>query len=791
MNKELWQKFGQLRNLPFREYEGLADFFQKEGIRFSTKDFATWLQFWSERGGRSGAGVFVPEWLAGVFCALAKEVSPKAICDPWAGAGFLIGALREAVLPELAIAFTHNQAEHEIGEVLVPEVDWKLGDPLHLLDSLPKSLDVVASILPMNVQSQQPLKVTLPSGQVVELADELGNLVMVAASMRLSSSGVGLFVVTPSLFFRRRSVFHRLGELGLGMEAALALPSGTFAPYTRVSAYLVVIRRRPSTRMFVAQLSADTNTNLQVISNFRQGTQGGSLELGLYVEPDSFRSIGHLRASEAITAAEKRFGVQASTLAELGDEKSGIKLGRPGDEFAFEALENAIYIPMIGNSDVLVSPAELTLKLQNYAQVVINPSRSNSRFVARFLNSEFGKELREHTKTGYIPSLNTQTLRELRVFVPDLETQRQILDTEVRIMVEQNTVMALQNEIAELRRELWANPKSAPQVQERIDSLARRLAGGIKQHASETLEQWFETLPFPLASILRAWQATSTQDFKTKYEYLLYFFEGTAEFFSILLLSAFSSNYAVFAPHRQKLIDKMQGQNLSFNRATFGTWKLVVEYLGSQTRDLLNQNGKKTDDAKNDKDLCIDMFADHTLSLPEALSRKELATIFSATAKMRNDWTGHGGVVGQVEAESRNQQLLAELQKLREVIADTWANTQMIHALNCRPQRGVFENEVAVLMGSNNEFLKETRSMATWLDVERLYLSRKDSGKALKLLPLIQVGPSPQSAKNACYFFSRLERNGARFVSYHFTDKPELTDQFVDATEAINLLTGV
>jgi hypothetical protein len=102
----------------------------------------------------------------------------------------------------------------------------------------------------------------------------------------------------------------------------------------------------------------------------------------------------------------------------------------------------------------------------------------------------------------------------------------------------------------------------------------------------------------------------------------------------------------------------------------------------------------------------------------------------------------------------------------------------------------MFENEVAILMGSNNEFLKETRSMATWLDVERLYLSKKDSGKALKLLPLIQVGPSPQSAKNACYFFSRLERDGARFISYHHTDKPELTGHFADATEAINLLTG-
>ena len=109
----------------------------------------------------------------------------------------------------------------------------------------------------------------------------------------------------------------------------------------------------------------------------------------------------------------------------------------------------------------------------------------------------------------------------------------------------------------------------------------------------------------------------------------------------------------------------------------------------------------------------------------------------------------------------------------------------MIHALHCRPRRGVFENEVAILMGSNNEFLKETRAMATWLDVESLYLFRKDSGRALKLLPLVQVGPSPQSAKNACYFFSRLERDGARFVSYHFLDKPELTERFEGATDAI------
>ena len=780
-----------LRGAEFSRFEEFAEFLKKEDAQFSADDLIALGYILTTRIHRGRGQLYVPEWLARAFAALAGGIAPRTICDPWAGIGFLVAVLREATGASEAMAITRDFGEHSLGEVLVPQADWQFGDPLLVLGKENKEFDVVASILPMGATAHHPLKVTLPSGDTVELVDDLGNLIMVAASMRLSSSGVGLFIVTSSFFFKQRSVFHRLSELGLGIEAALALPSGTFAPFTNLSAYLVVVRQRPSTRMFVAQLSADPNTNLQVIANFRQGTEAGSSELGRLVTTEGFRGIEYLHASERMAAAEKRFGFQASSIAELGDVKCGIQMGRPGDKFAFQPMENTIYIPLIGNTDVVESPDELKLKAQNYAQVVIDPSRSDARFVARFLNSEFGKEIREQIKTGFIPKLNKQTLRELRVFVPDLQTQRRTLELEMRITTEHSTVMALQNEIAELRRELWANPKSAPQVQEKIDVLGRRLAGGIKQHTSESLDQWFETLPFPLASILRAWQATPSQDFKTKYEHLLHFFEGTAEFVSVVLLSAFNSNDAVFAHHRQKLTETMRNQNLSFNRATFGTWKLVVEYLGKATRDLLNENGKKPEDAKNDRALCADMFADPSLSLPDALSRKALAAIFSATNKMRNDWGGHGGVVGQEEAELRNQKLLAEVQKLREAIADTWAETQMIRALHCRPRRGVFENEVAVLMGSNNEFLKETRAMATWLDVERLYLAKKDSGKALKLLPLIQVGASPQSAKNACYFFSRLERDGVRFISYHFADQPELTGQFDDTTEAIKLLTEV
>ncbi len=289
-------------------------------------------------------------------------------------------------------------------------------------------------------------------------------------------------------------------------------------------------------------------------------------------------------------------------------------------------------------------------------------------------------------------------------------------------------------------------------------ALSDRLSGSLKQHAAKSLAQWFETLPFPLASILRAWQATPSQDFKTKHEHLLHFFlhffEGTAEFVSVILLSAFSSNEALFASHKHKITESMQKQNLSFQRATFGTWKLVVEYLGKQTRELLSGN-------KDARALCADIFSDPSLALPEALARKELAAILSTTNKMRNDWSGHGGVVGQEEAQLRNEQLLGEVQKLRDAIAETWTTAQLIHASHCRPRGGLFENEVAVLMGSNSEFLKETRPMVSWLDIARLYLCNKESERSLKLLPLVQVGPSPQSARNACYFFNRLERDGA------------------------------
>ena len=77
------------------------------------------------------------------------------------------------------------------------------------------------------------------------------------------------------------------------------------------------------------------------------------------------------------------------------------------------------------------------------------------------------------------------------------------------------------------------------------------------------------------------------------------------------------------------------------------------------------------------------------------LSRKELGEVLAVTNKMRNDW-GHGGVVSQAEAQDRNVQLVNQLQKFRHGMADGWVDVQLMRALQCRPRRGVFENEVEI-----------------------------------------------------------------------------------------------
>lgn len=742
--------------------ESLARRLEALGVLIPPEDllrFATHLL----RGPNHVGEHSVPSVVLDVIRSLLRGRSPAVACDPWAGLGLLATAVADAVQAKTMSVCTRDEENAEFGRALTPDLDWHSGDPVSFLEKLPGPLDLVVSLPPFGSQYSQPAELKTATGETVRLPRDLASVLIATASARLSREGVGIFVVAAGFFVANWSVLRDLPRLGLGVEAALALPAGLFAPPARVTSYLVVVRRKPLAQMFVAQLSQDAHTNEQIVANFQDGKVDGPLELGRFVSADDFRGIEALRFAEEFEDTHRRFGAPAVRLGELAVE---IRLGRPGDEFSFPPSENALYIPLIGISDVVDSTEAMTLKRQNYAQVVVHSAQSDARFVARFLNSELGRRIRDTAKVGAtIPRLTSSGLLNLSVFVPDLATQQRVLEIEASVAAERNALLGLQNDLDTLRRELWTSPGQCEDIAPRVKQFSRRLTQGTAQPASATLEQWFETLPFPLASILRVWQATPTHDFKAKYEHLLHFFEAAAGFIAVVYLSAFASRPELFAEHRKRLQGAWEKQGLSLQRATFGTWKVVNEYLSKQTRDLLSGSPEE-------RVLCGELFADPRRTLPEMLAQKDLVTLLATANQRRNDWI-HGGRVGTTEAKLRSEQLLTKLQKLRAMTADSWRQVELLKCELCRPSRGAFENEVEVLVGSNSEFLKQSRSMSTWLDVEPLYLASRDSGQALKLQPLIRLRSPTNSSRNACYFFNRVDRNGARFVSYHCVDESE------------------
>jgi hypothetical protein len=762
---EEWRKVESIVEHGSRNAGELAQALKDGGFRFSASDLKAFGALMARRDGRYSDFFSAPAWLTEVFLALADGHAYDTMCDPWAGIGLLIGAMQETVRARTVLALVPNTSQGSLGQVLVPDVQWHIGRPVELLSSEAKEIDLAVSLLPWNARVLDPLTIRCTGGDDVTVKGDVGEQVLALASKRLSATGMGLFVVAQSFFASSSSVFRQFTALGLGVEAALALPSETFPPHTDMPSYLIIVRNHATSDLFVAQLSSDVKSNREVLSNFASHEEGSSLELGRFVDSLSFRGLDQIRQHERIKEAERLFGGSAVSLKELA---SAINLGRGRNDFQFGRQEDAVYVPLIGMSDVVESLDGLTLKPQNYAQIVMRSGVADVEFLARFLNSEFGREIRRLSKSGtVIPKLTKKTLMELPIILPSVQVQQAVVDVEEHIAVQRNTLLGLQNELAQFERDLWANPQSAGAVGQRVSVLSKKLSGGPLEYAVAGLDQWIETVPFPLASILRAWQATSTSNFKTKCEHLLHFFEATAEFVSMILMSAFSSNGPLFEQHLQKLTRAMREQGLGFKMATFGTWKCSVEYFGARTRDLLGGEGRNGS-------LFAEVFSDLPVSLLKALSNVELVPVLSRTNKIRNDWR-HGGVLGQEEARRLHEQLLGDVQKLRECMADAWTGTQLIRSLSCVMRNGVYDNDVAVLMGSNSEFLQASKATSTCLDTELIYLVSEGSPRALQLLPLMQIGPSPESAKNACYFYNRLDKDkrNARFVSYHFVEQPE------------------
>jgi len=687
-------------------------------------------------------------------------VSPDSILDIWAGYGGAIIPLVKRLKPSRATAISAHPEMLELARMVSggDRIQWKAGTALTVLEEDEVNYDAIVGCLPITL-GKQPLSIA-SGGSRIELRDHQNHLMIASALQHLSRDGVGLFVVGPRLGFPRkpRTLFSELGELGFHVEAYVSTPPGTWTNTSMPFGVAMIRRGNSGDTLFVGELSDITQRNRVLLENLMRHEDGSDVGLGRLVRYSTFQGYQHLVGQDRVAELENRLGIPGIPLTKIA---TAINLTKAKEAPGFEEEENAIYVPLIGKSDVRTLLSDLSLKPHNYAQVVLDQTQADARYVAGFLNSPDGLIVRESAFSGvHIPKMSKTSLRCMPLFLPDTSTSGTVLEVDMQLR-------ELQSELAELRKTLWSRPSD-------IESTLQRLS---RVNRGNSLIDWLETLPFPLATILWAYW-TNRQDDLRAYKRLLHFFEAFAELLADIVLSAFRNDPELFSSEWKRLRGSLAEAGSSLDLGTFGLWVRVFERLAKVARGLLS--GKPQEASSRSSQL----FHSRDVEAVSRLLSTGIVGVLQKANAIRNK-DAHGGALGQAETRRRHDALRDLLESVRSESAGAWSRLLMVLPGSMEFEDGVFVTSSRAIVGSRTPFDSISVRTSHPLTKNRLHLMVRGETTALELVPLLRIMPSSQSEENACYFYNRREAGKVRFISYHFDAD---ADMLIDAPDTIAFL---
>jgi hypothetical protein len=516
---------------------------------------------------------------------------------------------------------------------------------------------------------------------------------------------------------------------------------------------MVHVVRATQEQMFVAELPRDEDAVQVVLDNLAQHRDAPDARLGRWLSVEAFGSMPQLLAGERVHQTGPRLG-HARRLGDIATV-AGWDPERPG--------AGAVLIPAEGPSSrpALLASSVSDLK-GRYVSVAAAEETAVPDFLARYFSSELGQSSRDAAAAGAaIRRLSIQAVTEMTVYLPEIEVQRAVVDTHARILT-------LLNELHELDERLWAKPKTHAEVRSMV----------AKVNHGDRFEVWVETLPFPLATIL--WLNLTQRSAKDRVESLLHFFEAYAQFWAIALLSMFLRD-PVQREERQSRIQQVlakQGHRLEL--ASFGTWRTLVE--------LLTKEGRQLQGTENGLAWIKRQAAIVDGRLLELLFSKEGLGVLSKANAIRNTFKGHGGIVTEDAAREQLPVLVGLLAELRRVVGERWNEYLLCRVGTLEYRGGLYIAQVDRVVGTRAPFTPDSVALTGPAETGQLHLVGTGSRDALPLIPLVKVMPSPRTALNTCYFYSRKTKEGVCFVSYHYAEDANVTGAFDDTACAIDSL---
>lgn len=756
----IWHVLDSLRGHAARfDIVSVAEECRKTGIPFGVDE----LRFVMLHLGKEYCENYLPAGVAEFIGRLLTPYSPKRILDPWAGIGFLPIPIYECLQPDQLVAISPTVVGHQIVQAVkgTSEISCLQGEPQSILASSAGVYDAVVSCPPFNMQSRQPFTARI-GDEDITVKDDFGNLLILQSCLALSQNGVGIFVVPASFIWRRKADDARatLERAGIYLTAAIELPAETFNPLTSISTYIVLLQRTEDRTVFTAQYSPDSKHQQTVLANLSTRSPGTLASQGRFVPKDSFRGFSQVDIAERIALLAQRMGLVPVPFTEVVLEVNSPSSGR--NFTRFEEKPNSVYLPQMSSTAATTSQDSLPEGLKSYFQLVVNTELADAEFLAGFLNTSLGHLVRDVVRQGaVIPRITKNLLQQVHLYLPPQDArnlQTQAVDVH-------KTILRLKAELSELESRLWQRPIAVGKIHSSLRLVNRE----------ERFEEWIDSLPFPLASVLWVYH-TETGSYKERYERALLVCEALAEFMAVVYLSAFNSAASRWSELQPKLMAALAEHKLSFELGTFGTWRVVVECLGAEARRLLNA----------EREVCFQLFKTRNPEVLETILSKRLVGLLQDANAIRNNWSGHKGAVSESAAKQVYDKLSQHISTVRNVFGTAWEAYELLLPNICKVRGGVFTYSARRIMGSRTPFRSIDLALAEGMEDGHLHLWSPDETRTLKLLPFIKVMPSPKTEENACYFYNRKQGDDIRFLSYYFETDSDVVQEFGDTADALN-----
>ena len=202
--------------------------------------------------------------------------------------------------------------------------------------------------------------------------------------------------------------------------------------------------------------------------------------------------------------------------------------------------------------------------------------------------------------------------------------------------------------------------------------------------------------------------------------------------------------------------------------------------LAKETRNILNR--------KNERERLIELFGHPDMDFLEMLVNKNIFPTLRDVAAYRNQWKAHGGIGSPQESDKQLKILESSLSNIRQIISDRYATVSLLSPESNEFCEGIYDYHAKNLMGTRTTFQKITVKTLTPMDKRQLYLIHSNQFKPIMLLPFIRLMVSPKTQQNACYFYNRVNKEGVRWVSYHFESEPDIVRQDAEVISTISLL---